>query len=177
MEIQFHLGSFAVPQNEVHCRCTQMFFKSPQLQYKIGSDLSSFIISLGNQGGTNPKHPRLSPLCVTDSMSGSEDRTIPPVPVSPTCYFTSPRSCKAGRAELGRTSMTAQEPLPPLFHALRHRFPEPGEGQGSPAWPGYKKPLQLQPPERRTETASSQSSLLPDIKQLLILALLFCNPT
>lgn len=136
MEIQFHLGSFAVPQNEVHCRCTQMFFKSPQLQYKIGSDLSSFIISLGNQRGTNPKHPRLSPLCVTDSMSGSEDRTIPPVPVSPTCYFTSQRSRKAwvGRVwQLRNPSLPSSTPWDIDFQSQgKGRGRQPGRGTKSP---------------------------------------------
>lgn len=95
LEIQFHSGSFAVPQDEVHCRCTQQLLKALQLQHEIGSDLSGFIISLGNQGATSPKHPRLSPLSVT-AMPGSEGRATPPVPVSPTRYFTSQRS---GRVE------------------------------------------------------------------------------
>lgn len=172
-----------MPQDEVHCRCTQQIFKALQLQHKIGSDLSSFIISLGNQGATNPKHPRLSPLCVT-AVPGSEDRaTTPPVPVSPTPNFTSQRSGEAGRAELGGMSVTAQEPFPPLSHPLDTDFqsqgragvgfPDQGKGRGGLV----EVPRALQPPEGRTETASSQSPLLPDIKQFLILALLFCNPT
>lgn len=96
-------------------RCTQRLLKALQPQYKTESDLSSFIISLGDQGATfvtHVCHPRLSPLCVTARLQpGGEDRAIPPVPVSPSRCSTSQGSGKAGRAELGGLSVTAQEPL------------------------------------------------------------------
>lgn len=144
--------------------CTQQLPKALQPQYKTESDLSSFIISLGNQGATF-----VTPVCHrrTPARRGGQSHPSCPCPSILLFYISRKWQGWKSRAGWAECDSSGAPPAP-----LTLGFPEPGA-----AWWRHKAPLQPQPPECRTETASSQSSLLPDIKQLLILALLFCNPT